>query len=73
MSSGALERPGLPAFCEANALTEATVTTRTLRATATVRGVTIQFIPVAVYCYAAGRHRVERWGDGVAARPFFLS
>jgi hypothetical protein len=51
---------GLLAFCRANRLEQATVTTRSARATRNVRGVTLNFIPTAIYCYAAGRSRVER-------------
>ena len=57
-------------FCETNRLPRATVTTRTARATLTVSRVTLEFIPAALYCYAAGRSRIER-PDRAGRAPLF--
>jgi uncharacterized protein len=57
-------------FCQTNRLPRATVTTRTARATLTVGRITLEFIPTALYCYAAGRSRIER-PDRAGLAPLF--
>lgn len=53
-----VRKPGdlrsLLAFCEANGLDNATVTSRTKRTKTNVRGVDLTFIPASVYCYLIG-------------------
>jgi uncharacterized protein len=54
----------LLAFCESNGLTKATVTSRTKRAQASVRGVDLTFIPASVYCYLIGAQNITlKWID----------
>ncbi len=50
----------LVAFCKANRLRGATVTTRTAITQAERDGIVIEFVPTALYCYAAGRAQVAR-------------
>lgn len=54
----------LLAFCEANGLDNATVTSRTARAEKNVRGVDLGFIPASVYCYLIGAANIafKRFG-----------
>ncbi|WP_420125611.1 ATP-binding protein [Longimicrobium sp.] len=54
----------LLAFCEANGLTDATVTSRTKSAHTNVRGVDLTFIPASIYCYLIGARNIAvRWLD----------
>ena len=63
---------GLLAFCQTNGIRRATVTTRTVLTTAEVRGITIDFVPSALYCYTAGQRRLAR-PDAGPTRTFALS
>jgi len=49
------ELGALVRFCKANAVETALVTTKSLRADATLEGVRIAFRPAATYCYTVGR------------------
>jgi hypothetical protein len=54
----------LLAFCEANGLAKATVTSRTKSARASVRGVDLTFMPASIYCYLIGARNIAvRWID----------
>lgn len=46
-------------FCRANKVPTVVVTTRTRFATKTIEGVTIRFIPTALYCYTVGLNLIK--------------
>lgn len=54
------ELHSLLTFCRTNRVAEASVTTRTLTATRSVRGVELRFKPASVYCYALGQNILRR-------------
>lgn len=66
------ELKSLISFCRANQLKSVAVTTRTLFAERTVEGITLRFIPAALYCYTVGlnliRWRTPGFAESVAKR-----
>jgi hypothetical protein len=61
----------LLAFCEANGLRRATVTSRTMTTTSTVRDVELQFVPASVYCFMIGLKNIM-WKHIREANPGFV-
>lgn len=53
------ELKSLLAFCSTSGLSEAVVTTRTLRARTVVDGIAVEFVPASLYCYHVGRNLVR--------------
>lgn len=53
------ELAGVVAFCRAHRLHRATVTTRTVHAVVEQEGLSLEFVPTALFCYAEGRRQAE--------------
>lgn len=56
-------------FCRANGLEKLTVTTRTRFHETVFEGVTIKFLPSALYCYAVGYHAVDAKKGVIGGTP----